>query len=196
MRAPTSQRANTVQLGYDHHTRALVFRARTLWARGLPDQADTAARLAVDQTATLAHPEIQRMAILWTVPVLFWVGDFAGAAALVDILETHASHFSLRAYDAFSLGLRGCLSVRRGQSGDGVRDIRTSLEALHAIRCGMVTSGFTVDLAEGLAAMLRVEEALATVERALATVERNGERFYLPELLDGMRLAMTIESNA
>jgi predicted ATPase len=61
--------------------------------------------------------------------------------------------------------------------------LRRALETLHADRYELLTTAFNSTLAEGLARIGRMDEALATVDETIALVERSGDMFNLPELL-------------
>jgi predicted ATPase len=79
--------------------------------------------------------------------------------------------------------VKGELSVKRGDAEGGVDMLRRALEALHADRYELLTTAFNSTLAEGLARIGRMDEALAVVDETIALVERSGEMFNLPELL-------------
>jgi predicted ATPase len=57
------------------------------------------------------------------------------------------------------------------------------LAASRASRYGMMTTGFTSALAEGLAGSGRTTEALETIDKQIAQVQESGDLFYMPELL-------------
>jgi predicted ATPase len=57
------------------------------------------------------------------------------------------------------------------------------LERLRAARHEVLTTEFNMALAQGLAAIGRVDEGKALIEQSLRRVETSGEMFYMPELL-------------
>jgi predicted ATPase len=79
-------------------------------------------------------------------------------------------------------GVKGELSVRRGEAEAGIPLLRDALETLHAHRYELLTTAFNSALAEGLAIVGRSDQALAKIDETIALVERNGDLFTMPEL--------------
>jgi tetratricopeptide (TPR) repeat protein len=86
-------------------------------------------------------------------------------------------------YEAAGLGVKGYLSVKRGDAETGIQLLRASLEALHAHRYELMTTAFNSALAEGLLMAGQRDKALETIDEAIAVVEKNGDLFNIPELL-------------
>jgi predicted ATPase len=61
--------------------------------------------------------------------------------------------------------------------------LRDSIRRLRAERYELYTSGLTCGLAQGLAAMGRLDQALAMIDDAIARVAAHGSSFDMPELL-------------
>jgi predicted ATPase len=102
-------------------------------------------------------------------------GDLAAAersvAMMIDLVRFH-----LPFWERVGLRLKGTLLIRRGEFAKGLDLLRTAGDrALYPDLYGV--------LAEGLAGLGRLTEALVAVEQALATADRSGERWYLSELL-------------
>jgi predicted ATPase/DNA-binding winged helix-turn-helix (wHTH) protein len=178
-----SQRIGTMYFGFHHRNRARIALARTLWLRGCPDQAVRTARETVDEAAGIGHPVTLCIALIWAVSVYHWIGDWARAEESIERFIAHANRHSLAPYYAVGLGVKGELSVRRGDTEAGIDMLRRALEALHADRYELQTTAFNSTLAEGLALTGRIDQALAMVNETIALVKRNGDLFNLPELL-------------
>jgi tetratricopeptide (TPR) repeat protein len=162
---------------------ARVTLARILWAQGFPEQAARAAATAIEEAQASQHPISLGFAINEAaIPVMLFVGDFLSAerhiATLLKVSEQHA----LTVLHARALGAKGVLAAKRGDPHEGVRLIRDALRELDK-------SGYHAyplllgNLAEALGEVGDVEEGLASVDSALSRCERNGERWYIADLL-------------
>jgi predicted ATPase/DNA-binding winged helix-turn-helix (wHTH) protein len=178
-----SPRITTMYFGFHHRNRARIALARTLWLRGWPDQAVRVARETVEEAAGIGHPVTLCIALIWAVSVYHWIGDLALAEGSIERFIAHANRHSLAPYYAVGLGAKGELSVKRGDAEEGVDMLRRALESLHADRYELLTTVFNSTLAEGLARIGHLGDALATVDETIALVERSGDLFNLPELL-------------
>jgi len=121
--------------------------------------------------------------LIWGVSVFHWNGDLANGEEFIERLICHADRQSLAPYLAVGLGLKGELLVKRGEIDEGMRLLRSSLEALQTDRYALYTTGFNITLAEGLAVTGRLDRALATIEETIGLVTCNGDLVHLPELL-------------
>jgi tetratricopeptide (TPR) repeat protein len=178
-----SERIKMGYFGFHYRNRARIALARTLWLLGYPDQAVQAARETVDEASAIGHPVTICIALIWAVSVYHWLGDFQSAEQSIERFIAHANRHSLAPYYAVGLGVKGELSIRRGDADAGIEMLRRSLEALHADRYELLTTPFNITLAEGLAMSGRYDEALTTIDDTIALVERNGDLFNMPELL-------------
>ena len=177
------QRASTIYFGFDHRNRAGIALARTLWLQGHPTQAVLMAQRTVDEASRLGHPVTLCIALIWAVSVYLWVGDHARAEQDIDRFIAYAESHSLGPYLAVGRGVKGELAVRRGDAQRGVQAIADCLVELREARYELLTTAFSITLAEGLAALARTDEALALIDRTVAEVETNGDLYNLPELL-------------
>jgi hypothetical protein len=75
------------------------------------------------------------------------------------------------------------LLIMRGEFRAGSDLLRTTLDTYERIGWAVWYPEFLGVLAEGLAGLGRLTEALATVDQALARADRGGERYYVAELL-------------
>ena len=178
-----SRRAEAVRLGFDRRIHALGILGMIRWLQGFPDRAIQASRSALDEAPTLEHP-VSLCIATWTGGVLsLWVGDLAAAERLTAILLDHTEKHSLDSFHPFGLGFAGELSATRGNFVVGVRLLRACLDGLRETLHRTFYVVFLGGLAKALAAIGDVEEGLATIDEALERAERNGEAWYMPELL-------------
>jgi predicted ATPase len=169
--------------GYDHRVRALIVLARVLWLRGFPDQAARAASQAIDAGERRNHPVTLCISLIYTITVSLWSGDLETAGERIERLIMQAAKHSLGPYRAVGQALRGELAIASGQAATGVALLRDALAALYAEQHHVLATGLSCALAEGLAQVGQVEEALATIDGILARMEERGETFEVPRLL-------------
>jgi predicted ATPase/DNA-binding winged helix-turn-helix (wHTH) protein len=169
--------------GFDHRIRALVGLARSSWLRGLPDQARKVAHQTIDEAAEHEQPISECIALLYTIPVFLWAGDFDEAALPIEVAIAKAAKYSLAPYHALGLALKGQLMVARGNAVAGVEILRQALKTLRARHHHIVTPSVACALAEGLARCGQLEEAYVTIDEVRAHVEEIRGTFWLPDLL-------------
>lgn len=179
---PAHQRT-VLRLGYDDRIIALVALARALWLAGSPDRAVEAARFTISEAERLDQPVTLGIALIWMTYVFLWCGDWVGAEQLIERLIGHAAKHSLGPYNAVGLGLKGDLLVRRGEPAEGVELLRRGLTTLHATRHKILVGAFSIALAEGLARIGQIDEALIVLEEAIQQVVHENETFDMPEVL-------------
>ncbi|WP_334396195.1 ATP-binding protein [Bradyrhizobium sp. AZCC 2289] len=180
---PSSQGANTFRFGFDYRNRARIAFARNLWLEGFPEQAISVAGEAVKEAETLTHPISLCIALIWAVSVYIWTGDLAAADVAINKFIAQADQYSLAPYQAVGRGVKGELSIKRGETETGIALVHGALEALHGLRYELLTTAFNSALVEGFTMRGRFEDALTTITETIALVERNGDLFMMPELL-------------
>ncbi|KJC48478.1 transcriptional regulator [Bradyrhizobium sp. LTSP849] len=180
---PGSQRLNIGHLGYDDRIVALVALARGLWLTGRPDRAIEAARYTVREAEQLEQPLTLGIALIWTIYVFLWIGDWASAESLIERLIDHAARHFLGPYHAVGIGQKGELLLRRGDVTGGIDHLRRSQAILYATRHRIMTTVFATALAEALAAQNEPDDALRTIDEAIAQIGDHGESFDMPEML-------------
>ncbi|HEY2133491.1 MAG TPA: hypothetical protein VGH36_11020 [Acetobacteraceae bacterium] len=178
-----SQHIGPIRFGMDHTIRARSAWARTLWLLGYPDESVKMARMTVEQAELLEHPVTLCIALIWTTPVYLGIGDWASAEENIERFMALAERHSLTPHNAVGLGLRGELSIRRGEPELGIRLLRECLATLHVDRYAMRMTLSLMALAEALAIGGESDEALRTIDKAIANVEQRKELVNLPETL-------------
>jgi predicted ATPase len=176
-------RPHIVRFQYDQRLAARVTLARILWAQGFPEQAMHAAAEALDEAQASQHTISLCFALNEAaIPVALFVGDWAAAERYIEILLRQSAEHALIVLHARALGSTGVLASKRGDPGKGVQMIRDALHELDK-------SGYHAyplllgSLAEALGAVGEIEQGLASIEAARSRCERNGERWYIADLL-------------
>jgi predicted ATPase/DNA-binding winged helix-turn-helix (wHTH) protein len=170
-------------LGLDNTTFVPSVLARVLWLQGYPDQAAAAARRAVEAAEELHRPITLCVVLLAARSVFFFSGDYDTGEDYVEQFHELAEQYSLIPYQLTWLGLKGELLVRQGKVEEGVRLLSDALDELQRRRYGLLMAELNSALAEGLAAIGRVDEALALVDQTIELVQRGGDLYRMPEIL-------------
>jgi predicted ATPase/DNA-binding winged helix-turn-helix (wHTH) protein len=169
--------------GFDHQVRALIGYARTLWLRGLPDQAAQLAYQGIEVAGKQEHPVSLCICLLHAASVFLWRGDLQIVEDLVERLLACARRYSLPNYEAGGVGLRGQLMLARGEVQLGVEMLRTALSILRTERRYMLSSTVYRALAEGVAELGSSTEATIIIDGLVADATRGSGSFELPDLL-------------
>lgn len=193
---PERHRTTTVY-GFDHHNRACITLARTLWLQGQPGKATELARQTVDEAAQMDHPVTLCIALIWAVSVFLWSGDLETAEEHIDRFIAHAQSRSMEPYLAVGRGVKGQLAIRRGDAKGGVAVLEQCLKELHAARYELLTTTFNLSLIEGLLAKGRSDEGLALIDETIGLIKANGDLVFMPELLRvrGNALVSSLQSS-
>jgi predicted ATPase/DNA-binding winged helix-turn-helix (wHTH) protein len=176
-------RRHAIHFGFDLVNRARIAYARLLWQRGFPNQAVVAANSTIREAAELEHPVTLCIALIWTLPVFFWVGNLNAAKENIEWFIQHHERHQLAAYHGIGIGLKGEMAIRLGEIDRGVKLLRQGLAVLRQNHYGLITTVFASALAEGLAMSDRAHEALALIDHQIAQVKMHGDLFYMPDLL-------------
>jgi predicted ATPase len=195
---PSMSRINAIYFGFDRHTRARIrcALAAVRWLRGYPDRATQIAREAIEEKATLEHPATLCTCLIFAGFMFLRIGNFPVAQNVIERLIAYAATHSLGPFHAIGLGLKGELSIRRGEAVAGIELLRYAMVTLHADRYELHTSAFLGALAEGLTMTGQIGEALTAIDDAIERAESNGQAFNLPELLRIKGTILISESRA
>ncbi len=183
-RSPLSKVVNRMRFGFDdQRIRCLCGWARALWIAGHPDQACSAAARVFEAGAQSGHPIALAIPLVWVTPVLFWAGDWSSAEKLSDQLIAHAEQRALSPYRATGLGMKGHLAVIRGDASGGLTALLEFDAILRPANYCLMVAVFAMPIAQALAQLGHLGEALERIDAAIAQVEDNGGSFDSPELL-------------
>jgi predicted ATPase/DNA-binding winged helix-turn-helix (wHTH) protein len=179
---PERHRTTTVY-GFDHHNRACITLARTLWLQGYSAKAAELARQTVDEAAQMDHPVTLCIALIWAVSVFLWSGDLDRAEENIDRFIAHAQSRSMGPYLAVGRGMKGDLAIRRGDAKGGVESLEQCLRELHAARYELLTTTFNLALIDGLLAIGRFDDCLTLIDETVRLIKANGDLVFMPEIL-------------
>lgn len=179
---PGTERISTVY-GFDHRNRAGITLARELWLQGRPADARELAQQTITEAAQMDHPITLCIALIWAVSIDLWSGDLEAAEANIDRFIAHAESRSMGPYLAVGRGVKGELTIRRGNAADGVETIRACLRELHEAGYELLTTTFNIALVQGLLVLGQTEQSAHLIDDAIRLVEQGGDHLYMPELL-------------
>jgi predicted ATPase/DNA-binding winged helix-turn-helix (wHTH) protein len=183
-RPPLSRLEPRVRFGFDcHRILCLCAWARCLFVLGYPDQARRAVARVVEEAGQLGHAVALGLALVWSTPILIWLGDWEGAQQAVDRLQSHALQNGFEAaHHVVGRGLQGHLLIERGECEAGLDLLQGFYPSLQATGYGVLLAAYSAPLAWGLAQRGRLEEALLTLDTQITRIEADGGSFDLAEL--------------
>ena len=182
LETPDTQRTSTIY-GFDHHNRACITLARTLWLQGEYAKATGLARQTVDEAAQMDHPVTLCIALIWAVSVFLWAGDIESAEQNIERFIAYAQSRSLGPYLAVGRGVKAEIAIQRGDAKIGVETLKACLAELHDARYELLTTTFNISLVQGLLAIGEVDESMTLIDDTIRLAEENGDLVYMPELL-------------
>jgi predicted ATPase/DNA-binding winged helix-turn-helix (wHTH) protein len=158
--------------------------ARVLSLRGYLDRAYAEARSSFE----MAQSSGAGITVCWVVhdalcPIALMTGDLAGAEAAIAVLSDWATRMNATLWKMMATCWKGKLLIGRGEFAQGIELLSQTLEACEQSGWQMGYVQFLGCLAEGLAGLGHVEEAVAKLDRAIAWAEHKGEEWYRAELL-------------
>ena len=183
MRTLSQSDRGPMLLSYDPHYHSYIALARTLWLQGYPSQALEHARQAVEASEAMGHPAALALVLAGAASIFLCAGDLDNAQYHTDLSFSHAEANSLGPLVTIGQGRKAQLAILRGDNKAGVKDLKATLERLHAARHEILTMEFNVALAQGLVALGRTDEGKVLIDNSIRQVEVSGETFYMPELL-------------
>jgi len=178
-----SHRTITTYLASDHPYRAGIALARTLWLQGHPAQALKRAHEAIQGAERMGHTVSLMVVLAWAASVFLWTGDLESAESHIDWFISQAESHSVTPFVAVGQGHKGVLAIVRGNAESGVQHLRSWLEKIRATRYELLTTEFNIALAQGLAAVDRLEEGVMLIDETIRLADANGDITYMPELL-------------
>ena len=181
-RSQASPRFNPTQYLSDLRTTSLFNLTRSHWFAGNLDRAAVYAERAIEEAGSSNHPIALCRALILTMPFHFWIGHLAQVERSLSELELTAEKFSLEPFRAVAMGLRGRHLIHVGQTVDGIRHLRDSLEKLQVLRYEMLVPDFVSELAISLAKQNQRTEALALIDASIAAQLRLKRPLHLPAL--------------
>jgi len=175
---------NTLWAQYDQSILARALLARALCLTGFLDQAVSQAKRSLEDARSQdlghAQTEVLRLAVC---PVALMTGDLAAAERGIRLYYEVSKSINSDYQLVLAECLEGELLIMRREFASGVATLRAAMKTMEPVGWTTSSSEHLAAVAQGLAGLGRLDEALATLEQALAWAERSGERWYLAELL-------------
>lgn len=170
-------------VGTDQRIAALITLSRVLWLLGSPNRAVTIARYAIKEAELLELPIMLALSVSYANHVFLWTGDWASTEEMIGRANTLAQKYSIALVQWTTSWMQGVLAIKQGRPEAGIEIIRNVLDA--ASRQGHTISSTSLfsALAEALAKIGRLDEALATIDHAIASIEGSSGSFDIPEML-------------
>jgi tetratricopeptide (TPR) repeat protein len=170
------------QYGYDPTMLSLTYTGITLWFLGRWDQAQEKSAEALTFARDLLHP----MSLGGTFLFILWFYCLSrkeqNASTLVEESLSLAKEYNLDFLLAVCPIFKGRILLYQGKAEEGLQIIQETLSLLDTFRTQMYRSEYLSYLAQGYAAVGRIDDGLATLDQALAFVEKHDERYYEAEL--------------
>jgi predicted ATPase/DNA-binding winged helix-turn-helix (wHTH) protein len=170
-------------LSYDPHYHSYIVLARTLWLQGYPAQALELARQGVQASEAMGHPAALALVLAGATSIFLLAGDLDAAEYYTNLSLFHAEANALGPLTTVGQGRKAECAIKRDNTKAGVNDLQTILDRLRAARHEILTTEFTIALAQGLATMGRSPESKALIDERIQQVQVGGESLYVPELL-------------
>jgi predicted ATPase/DNA-binding winged helix-turn-helix (wHTH) protein len=168
----------------DQRLMARCYLARTLLLQGLADQARRQAEVAFEEAQVAGHQlslcfyfaEVASLIAIMT-------GDFEAAARSAAALIELSTKQSVTFWTDYGPCLQAVLLVGRGEFAKGAALLTEALRTFRRTGNKVYYLGLLASLAEGLAGAGRLADAQAANDEAIAESRRDGQGWYLPELL-------------
>ncbi len=186
LQTPTvpNDRLDSIMLIHDLRLSVRIMLARVLWLQGFCHQARNMALACLKDAQTAAHNfsiyEALRIAVC---PISLATGELAAAERYVGMMVDLATSSNVSFWIFAGRCLQAKLLVQRGEFEIGAAQVRLALQACDDSGWTICYPEYQGALAEALAGMGQLTEALAVLEDALARAERSGERWFVSELL-------------
>jgi predicted ATPase/DNA-binding winged helix-turn-helix (wHTH) protein len=175
--------ASSLKLDLASEARARLALTRSLWLRGFPDQALESAHETIEHMRAYSHHASYCFALVWTIPVFFWCGAYKMAAEPIESALSHASKYSLPAFQAIARAQKGEFLLVNGDDSTGLEMLQQGYSTMLSSQYSIIASSTSCVLSKALAASARGEEARQVLEVALSRADLVNERCWRPELL-------------
>jgi predicted ATPase/DNA-binding winged helix-turn-helix (wHTH) protein len=158
--------------------------ARVLCLRGFPDRAHDEAQASVEE-GTGQQLSFCYVLYFGLCRTTFMTGDLAAAKRAITLLRDTAMRLNMPFFQVVVRFLEGKLLVARGEFASGTAVLREAFDTCRPTGWRASYPEFMGALAEGLAGLGRLDEALDAVDDAVASAGHGaqGQVWYVPELL-------------
>jgi class 3 adenylate cyclase/predicted ATPase len=168
--------------GHDPGTCARAFGSLSLGQLGYSEQALAWCRDGLALAEALAHPFSIGIA-LWAAGMLHHLRREPDAIRAVgERMIRYGGEKGLRMIVPFGKVFRGEAMVQRGESADGIAQMRAGIRELRSMGTLFSLLSVFAGLADACAGCGAIDEGLAIIEEGLAMMRTGGEHFSLPEI--------------
>ena len=177
---PQAHRGHTQIYGYDPYAVARALRAWMFWTVGHPDRALKEAEAALQVARELSHPRTLATVLYYAAVLHQFRGEWEPARQYGEEVLAVANDRSLPHFVGIGMVLIGLDRSQRGESKQGIVQMREGLAAYQATGAQTSRPRFRAQLAEQLGKTGRLEEAVAILTDEISSIGSAG--FHLAEL--------------
>ncbi|MGR8947904.1 MAG: AAA family ATPase [Gammaproteobacteria bacterium] len=179
-----AHQALAYRYGQDPRAAATAMLAWNAWHLGYPDKALEICNEAVEMAVTLNHTNTRGYVETFGMArILMLTGDYEKLAEHLDVMTQLCSEHQLVFWEGFVKVFRGYFSLKTGKKTAALGEIEAGLNCLENTGTAMLKPHCYAILAEALAALGRVTEALSIIDEAITVSENTSEYWVMPELL-------------
>ncbi|MBV8132135.1 MAG: hypothetical protein JO282_06445 [Alphaproteobacteria bacterium] len=181
--APKKQR-HRILFQYDQHALTRAMLARVLCLQGYMDYAKEQAWMSFEEAGTFDDGFSRCWALQYAVcPIALMTGDIAVADHAAASMNDVAIRLDSTLWKILGSFWEGKLLVERREFARGSALLHKTLDACDQAGWRVCNAEFLGALAEGLAGLGQLDQALVTAEKALTTAGQVGDNYAVPELL-------------
>ena len=148
-----------------------------------PDEARAHAEKAIAHATRLDHPYSLTVAHAYAALTHQLRNDVTAVRSCAETLTSLCERHGFTYYSEWALIFLGWVACHEGRYSDGLALIETGLERLDALRAQARRPYYLSLLAEGYAAAGQTDRALQHLDRALSIADRQGDAWWLAELV-------------
>jgi predicted ATPase len=179
---PERHHVHTYSFGQDPGVALRSFGALALWLLGYPNEALQSSREALRLSHEHTQPSSQALALHFAAMVHQGLRDGEAALACADLALTIAAEQGHSFWKAGSTVMRGWAVAECGDPQQGITLMRQGLELCESSGNFTYCTYFRVLLAETLARVGKLDDAIDLLDQAEALVAKTSERLFESEL--------------
>ncbi len=182
LHVPSQHERYNSMFGIDPGMVARAMSSRPLWSRGYPDRAIARCHETIDLGRHQRQPATLVFALIVAQGVHLFRGETADAMTLGDEIKLLCREYEFPQEAEWAAAFQGGALAQQGRADLGFARLQESLDALHALRSGLVRTMFLTLLADAAARTGDVERGLAAVAEGFEHAERTLEGGFIGEL--------------
>ncbi len=167
---------------HDASTRCRAYGSRPLWHLGYADQALARSQEALTLAQELARPFGLACVLVYVACIHQHRREVQAARERAEAAITLCREHGFIQWQTMGMHLLGWAMAMQGQIGEGITQMRQSLDTWRAMGTEHWQPYFLALLAEAYGKAGRTEAGLTVLAEALVNVDQTGQRVYEPEL--------------